>query len=108
MILFSGSVFYLHRSTVNVVLKFPSRVSLPLEIPDIKCTVFSLHLQNVAGSNLEAFHMQSFLLPTEADKKTEYSHLGHVRGSSKNLTPGIYNIQANFLKQEFYCTYLVL
>jgi hypothetical protein len=36
--------------------------------------IFSLHLQNVAGSNLEAFHMQSFLLPTEADKKTEYGH----------------------------------
>jgi hypothetical protein len=33
---FSSNVFYLYWNTVNVVLKFPSRVSLPLEIPDIK------------------------------------------------------------------------
>jgi hypothetical protein len=52
--------------------------------------------------------MQSFLLPTEADKKTEYGHQDTFEDASKNLASGIYNLPANSLKQEFYCTYLAL
>ena len=72
MILFSGNVFHLHRSTSNVVLKFHHKFHFLSRCRILN--IFSLHLQNVAGSNPEAFHMPSFLLPTEADKKTAYGH----------------------------------
>jgi len=45
--------------------------------------------------------MQSFLLPTEADKKTEYGHQATCEELQKNLAPGIYNLHANSVSRDF-------